>query len=362
MRTLVKRVREGGTGRFASIYYDSSHDTEDAAKRSELAWREARDKVAGLGADETTLSALDRRVAAMPAPVGPACRALIAHADTVLLAEDLAQPPASPIARWSELPYLVPLLEHGLAELPHVVVRVDQVGADITAVGDDGASVARSVDGDDHIHSPGDFGWPSRTRTEEPVREKLRHNAADVAAEVTDLAKQVGAELVVVAGEVQAVSLLREQVPANVRDVMVNVPAVHDDQSRESLREQVHVLVTERRNEGIADIVERFVAERDKPDGLATDGVAGTCAALREANVATLLIGGDGESSVYAGADPIEIATEADHLADLGISPLRRRRADEALPVAALAVGARLVYTGTEAGLREGFGALLRHP
>lgn len=100
-------------------------------------------------------------------------------------------------------------------------------------------------------------------------------------------------------------------------------------------------------------MIERFRAEAGRgADGLMCQGLADTCAALREASVEALLIGEDGDHLVEAGTDELN---------RLGISPITRRRADEALPFAAIAVGADLVYTGSEMPLADGFGALLRY-
>ena len=90
-------------------------------------------------------------------------------------------------------------------------------------------------------------------------------------------------------------------------------------------------------------------------------GLGPTTAALREANVAALVIGdpGMGDQVVWTGSRPQLVAVEPDELASYGSADRHRDRADEALPAAAIAVGADLL--AGEETLGDGVGALLRH-
>lgn len=362
LRDLVQKVREGEEPRFASVYYDNSHDTEDAVKVVELTWREARDDLAGQGADEPTLRALDEAVQAMPPPVGRGGHALIAAHGEVLLASELATPPVRPVARWSALPYVLPLVARGHPHVAHLVVRADRVGAQITGVNRDGAvAERRAIHGNPDVHEPRPFGTPPQRHVHEHVRERVRQNLTHIAGAVTEVADKVHAELVVLAGETKGRSALRELLPEQVKRRTVEVGQSRTDGSDGELDEKLPEFIAGRQDERLNAVLERFTAEIGKPDGLAVQGIDATCAALREAKVDTLVIGDDGEQTVFAGGDPIEIAVEPDHLYDLGIEPAHQRRADEALPIAALAVGADLLYTGERLDLQDAFGALLRY-
>ncbi|WP_282779087.1 hypothetical protein [Nocardia sp. CC201C] len=106
LRELVDR-----TGPFASVYFDSSHDSEAAARELTARCRSMRERLDRAGASATTLAALDIAFAAGPRSVGRCGRALVADAATVLVDEQLPAPPAAQIVRVSPLPYLLPLLE-----------------------------------------------------------------------------------------------------------------------------------------------------------------------------------------------------------------------------------------------------------
>jgi hypothetical protein len=88
-------------------------------------------------------------------------------------------------------------------------------------------------------------------------------------------------------------------------------------------------------------------------------GFPAVTAALREANVATLIIdeSGLGDRTVWTGSTPSLVA--ADPAALMPFGEHGEARADEAVPVAAIAVGADIVADGH--GLTDGVGALLRH-
>ena len=123
--------------------------------------------------------------------------------------------------------------------------------------------------------------------------------------------------------------------------VEFNVGARHsgiDDEVR-------HVIDAEflrRRAAMIDDAAQRFQAGRAA--GLAAEGFAAVCAALREGAVEMLIIGDIGDATVVRGDEVTTIAPNADVRSELGDAP-RVVRADEALPMAAVATDANLVRT-----------------
>ena len=104
--------------------------------------------------------------------------------------------------------------------------------------------------------------------------------------------------------------------------------------------------------------VERFNAGRES--GVAVDGLDAVCAALRSGSVDTLLIDDLGDATVLVGDEPTSVATDVGQLSEFGSSRSEVRRADEALPFAALATGAQLVCTDERIEPANGCAALLR--
>lgn len=366
LRSLVTYLRESPMARFASVYYDSSHDTENAAKRLELTWREMREDLERQGAPAPTLAAIEDAVLRGTHPVGKRGRGLIAAGDEILVDSELVQAPPRSVTRWSSLPYLIPLIEHAVPAVAHVIAKVDRVGADVTGIDRHGHVVDQhTVTGYERpVHQVEQQGQPYRPHNREHVEETVKQNLTKVADDVGTLASKIGASLVVLAGEVKGRVALLNQLPEPARSIAVDVESGsrHAGADEERLHEHIRELLDGQARSRSVTVIERFRAEAGRgAEGLAVQGLDGTCAALREANVQSLLIGPDSGQEVFAGRDPIEIATDAEQLLSLGIGSLEQRPAEEALPFAAIAVGADLVHAGQELALTDGFGALLRH-
>ncbi|RKT69768.1 hypothetical protein DFJ66_3006 [Saccharothrix variisporea] len=360
MSTLGEVVRAGGP--FASVYLDASHDTEDAAKALELRWRGLRDDLARQGADEDTLRAID--AAALEPLTGKSGRALIAAHGELLLNRPLPRPPASDTARWSRRPHLLPLASLLGPEVPHVVIVADRAGADLHAHSD-GIETNTEVHGETHpLHKVGGGGWAHK-RFQNTVEETAQRNAARVAEAAETLVSGLNARLLVLGGEVQARAAIREELSPRCREILVEVEgaSLSGGTDDESFDAAVQTLVAQHRYAEEHDVVERFAAESGREGGLAVQGMEKVVEALREANVAALLVADRtplGDRMVFAGDDPAQVAVRESDLRALGVDDVEPQPADEVLAVAASATGAEVVIT-EEARLWEGVGALLRH-
>jgi hypothetical protein len=114
-----------------------------------------------------------------------------------------------------------------------------------------------------------------------------------------------------------------------------------------------------RRLATIDDAAQRFAAGRGT--GLAVEGLADVTAALRDGAVDTLIVGELGDATVVADAELAMIAPDADTLSQLGGASERTLRADEALPLLAVATGAALVRTDERLNPADGIAAVLRY-
>ncbi|MGH3620470.1 MAG: hypothetical protein ACRDQ5_01590 [Sciscionella sp.] len=348
------------SGPFASVYFEDSHDTEDADQEVALRWRGVRDKLEADGADEDTLAALDEAVAHAPPPVGKSGRAIVAAGGKVLLDWSLAGPPRDAVGRYSRLPYLVPLLEQHGASVPHVVVVADRTGAEVYGYGADNRLITEeSVDGEaGPMHKARGEALKHR-KAQQRVEDTVAQNAAEVADKVDMLISRTGAQLLVIAGEIQARAALREQLSPRAAEIAVETEtggrAAGTDQK--ALRDAVSALVAEQAQAREADVIERFQAESGRDEGKALQGIDGVVAALRLGNVATVLVADPrfAGRTVGVGLDGSDVSTGDDLGAEATTEP-----ADEALLVAAALTGASAVYV-PHVELTEGVGAVLRH-
>lgn len=329
MQTTMLRPLITTPGPFTSVYFEDSHDTEDAEKQLELKLRDLRDRLSDQHAPAEALDAIEAAVRDAPRPVGRSGRALLAAGDKVVVDQHLDEPPPTPVSRVSDLPYVLPLTRYGEPGVRHIVANVDQVHAVVRAVDEHGRQLETDeVSGRDH---------------------PARRTVADVADDVTKVADRIRAEVIVLAGEIQGRRAVHDALPKHLREITQEV--THEDVAAE-----VVFTIRQRRLEAVLD---RFRAEFGREGGLAVQGLEAVAAALVEGNVEALLISDPGDETVVAGGAPTQIAVTEPELRALGASQVHEYRADEAIPVAAIAVDADLVAVDSD--LTEGFGAILRH-
>jgi hypothetical protein len=361
MHSDVFRPLVDAKGPFVSIYFDDSHDTQDAAAQLDARLRDVRKQLEGQSVDTSVIDAIDSAVRGTHPPVGRSGRAVIASGHTVVVDEHLNRPPAATALRVSELPYLVPIVEHGLLHTPYLLVAVDHAGADI-AVHRAGRVSTESIEGQGHpVHKAKTAEQHEYGTAQGKVEEAIRKNIREVAGRVTHLVDETGAQLVFIEGEIGArselVSALPERVAENVVQLQGGGRAAGTDHA------EVHHAIGQeflkRRLAAMDDAAQRFAAGRGT--GLAVEGLADVTAALRDGAVDTLIIGDLGDVTVVAGTDLAMIAVDADTLSDLGGAPERTLRADEALPLLAVATGAALVRTDERLSPADGIGAVLRY-
>jgi Bacterial archaeo-eukaryotic release factor family 2 len=347
-------------GPFGSVYFDDSHDTEDAAAQIELKWRALREQLEQQGAQPAITDSIGRAIVDGQPAVGRSGRAVVASADGVLVDEHLIRP-TGPTVRVSALPYIVPVVEHGDEHPTYVVVAVDHVGADVS-VHRGGAVTSDEVDGEGYpVHkasSAESAGYGDPQRAAEGARQK---NIGAVADRVTSLVDDVDPAVVFVVGEVQSRSDLVKDLPDRVasRVVELHVGARHSGFDDEQLHHEIDQEFQRRRLTAIDEAAQRFQAGID--GGLACEGLAAVTAALRAGAVETLIIGDIGEATVVAGDNLATIAPNENVLSELGTAPTQVLRADEALPMLAVSTGASLVRTDERIAPADGVGAVLRY-
>ncbi|MFI7677537.1 hypothetical protein [Actinophytocola sp. NPDC049390] len=115
---------------------------------------------------------------------------------------------------------------------------------------------------------------------------------------------------------------------------------------------------------GDRTVFDQFMFESARPEGPVVQGVGRCAAALRAGNADALVIveGALRDRAVWVGGTHRDqVAEEEADLRALGM-PVDHQRADEALPMAALVVGADVLVAPEDLPLTDGVGVLLRHP
>ena len=362
MRTEQLRALVRDEGPFVSVYVDATHDTEDAITRNELRWRAMETQLWDSGADQATTEAARRAVLDRPA-VGTAGRAVVAAHGEALLVEDLPLPPTADVVRFSALPYLLPLLSSLDPPVPHVVVLADKTGARLRAVDANGVEArGEPVRGKDrpvhHVAGGGRAHGSMENRAEETVR----RNAKDIAEHAVRLVEQVNAELLVLAGTVSARTAIHAELPEHVRrfEVELDVNAAHTDLDAAEVTDGVTRLLAQRQAERDESVLERLNVGR--AHGTACEGLTKVVESLRAGAVDMVLVTDPSLAgrTVWLGEDRSQIATRQSELREIGAEAVERR-ADEAVPAAALATSADLLVLTGAATAADGVAALLRY-
>ena len=389
-------------GPFASVYFEGSHDTQDAAAHRDVRWRGLREQLVEQGAARSVTADIERAVMDLRPPIGRGGRGLIAGADGVVVNKHLLRSPAATVVRVSELPYIVPIVEHGFKYPNYLLVTVDHTGADITVH-------TNSTLGDETVDSGGypvhkasgaetaGYGYP-QLRTDEAACKNLRA----VADRVSELVDDTTADAVFVAGEVRPRSDLLAALPERIaeRAVSLQVGARHSGHANNAMvaaadivlddifaaagfdevQQDIHAQFLKQRLDVIGDVARRFEAEVGRRSGLAVEGLGAVCSALGQGAVETLIIGDIGGATVVADEDLRIIAPNAIVLAEKGAAAFgfpygpnaivvaeqgaaaaKTVRADEALPLFAVSIGASLVRTDERIAPADGVGAVLRY-
>ncbi|HEX6340051.1 hypothetical protein [Umezawaea sp.] len=321
-----------GSGPFTSVYYDASSLVD-------LRWRAMRDQLEAQSATDQTLAVLAEAVLTTPTPQGLAGRALIIADDGIVLDRYLPLPPNGYTARLSPLPYLLPLVDLAEPMVPHVIVHLDHLGADLRGVDHSGRSVAVATVGG---RIP-------------PTGERLRAaELSDITEEAIRLVTWLHAPLLILAGPLRARRTLRNALPAGHNHIIVEVEATPRS-GNTNLDNVVHHLASRRNHDQHRTIVDRFRDESSRLTGTAVHGLRAVSAALSAGAVDTLLL-----SDTVVGERTLWVDPAGNQISATPHTGLIKQRADEVLPHAAVATHADIVLVGDRLNLHEDVGALLR--
>lgn len=284
----------GAADWFFTVALPVPSDQTDSAHRFALEWANARRQLADWAEGDLTVA--DEFIAGVDHDGGAALILMHGRGGPSVV-EFLDEPIRQPMVHEGPLPRLAPLIEARARVIPHVVVETDRAGADLIAF--DGGTVlaTETFDGStEHIHRGHAGGWSQR-RFQQRAENTWESNAKDVADVVAVLARKVDAKLVAVAGDVRAVTLVIDALPAELSDLAVKLeagsPAGIADEVVRLLSDQVAVQAV-----ALADQLRTGLA-----NGHATTDADAVMSSLVEGRVATLLVHDDGSPAPVLALD-----------------------------------------------------------
>lgn len=353
-------------GPWVSVYLDATRAAENADHEIELRWRAQREKLESEGADAATLDAVGAALAEHPYQPGRYGLAVFARAGEVASVEVLSAPPPADEAHLGPLPHAMPLVAQRGEDVAYVRVLADRTGADLDGLSVGGAPRHREVQGSETfpLRKINTGGWSHR-RFQQAAEESWKRNSEDVAAAAVDLAESVGAEVIVVGGDVRAVQLFTDQLPKRWQERVVRTDAGSraagaDEAALDDVTVQAVADVVDRHTR---EAVDRYLAQRG--DGTAGTGLQDVVTRLQRGQVDTVLLVNDPSSTdtLWIGPDdPTLVSADQETLRQSGVQNPRRVRADAALLRAIAGTGASLVFVGAdEVPLEHGVGGVLRY-
>jgi hypothetical protein len=351
-------------GGYVSVYLDTSRGPEDTTGPVDLRWRSARERLASAGADAATLDALAGVMTG--ASRGAPGRAAFGRGGQVVLTEALPHPPRREISRLAPLPHVMPLLAQRRPQVPHLQVMARHDGGEIASITAAGAKDDEEVTG---------TGWPihktrgggsAQLRYEHDTEEAWAVNARELAARVTAEAREASAELIVVAGDPVARTLLVRELAPDLAAITVTIDREVSADSGEVAR-AADEAVAQHEAQRSREQFEHWRTQLAHDRGV--QGLAATMTALRDGGVAELLLVDHPESAAAAwiGAGGTELAATAGELTGRGVQDPVQDRADAALARGLTITDAQLFVLpadlATSPGApQDGVGAVLRLP
>jgi peptide subunit release factor 1 (eRF1) len=242
----------------------------------------------------------------------------------------------------------------------YVKVVTDRTGADVTSVPRGAVSGATTVvlGTDDEIERNAPGGM-AQARYQRRAVDSWQHNAGEVARQVSQAVRDIDAHLLLVAGDVRAVQLLRDHLPNPVRTAVVlkQLSGGRRPDGSASLQDAAAALaVAELAAAETADVMDRLDNER-RAGGLAVEGATATLAALGQGRVDTLIVVDDPADERVAWFGP----TNPGAMKRSGPEDRVGRLVDVATRAALLSdAEVRVVTAEQSRGLRHNIGALCR--
>jgi Bacterial archaeo-eukaryotic release factor family 2 len=363
-------------GPWASVYLDATHNTADGDQAVRLRWRGLREQLAAQGADEATLSAMDSAIDPGHQVVGGAAGggvapgrvglAVFAAHGRVALAEPLPRPPVRESATWSRRPQTGPLVAAAHEQVRWVRAVVDRAGGRLTAADAGHLRLDRDVPTAERYprHKTGQGGYSQLNyeRSTVTVWDRNVHNVVDA---VTDAADRMGADAVIVAGDVRARQMLIDRLPKRLAGRVVESDAGSRAPGADpaTLDEVTAAAIARVARDRRAELLDRY--RMDLSRGRARDGVAPVSEAAWHGAVEVLLIT-DGAQPPPVWVDPDDpqaVAADPAVLRDAGVARPEEESAVGALIAAAATANAEVVTVAAEEQpLRDGIGAITRYP
>lgn len=285
-------------GPFVTVYLEGRSPAEDSAEQVRLRWRDLRDRLADAGAPSGDVDAVEAELLSGTAGEEQADgRILVAAGGAVLLHEPWdAAMGAGDDAYWGRLPELGPYVREAARSVRALVVQADQNGARIHRQVVAQQHAPRELDSEDvegsaerGVHKPRGQAL-AHNRIQRHAEEMAGRNARDVVSHLKGVASAFRPRVIVLAGEVQARTTMRDELTDALAALVVESDRGGLDQnaSDEALAEDVARIAREESTKRAEHYTERLPA--GEAHGNAVQGAGSVTKAAEQGAVDVLLL------------------------------------------------------------------------
>jgi len=355
-----------------TVTFDATRDTESGYQAVVTRWRDIRRTLEGRGISSRTLDHVEEQVQIPTHVAGRHGRTIVAGPEGVAVDRVLLEPPSDD--RGVIGVDICSLAQVADGTVVYLLAEIDRTGADLTLQRHSAVEYVMadelSVDGDqDVINKVRRAGMASR-RLQARAEDSWDRNAEQIAVELERIVNERRPELLLLTGDVRAVSLVRDRLGAEAAAIAMVLDGgsrsagVNEQAFERNLQEALAVYRARRREE----VLDRFRQEAGR-EGTATQSLDDVVTALARGQVAELILreGVTGRNSalrlrtLWAGDSPLQIAPTRALVEDLGVSEPHEVRADLAIGRAAAEQGAGVtIVDDASIDLADGVGAILR--
>lgn len=358
-----------------SVVIDATRESELGGQTVQTRWRDLhRGLVNQDGVPPSLLELLNDAMEVPTHVAGEHGRVLVATPERVVIDRVLADPPQSNMA--SRGICVATLARIADETVRYLVAEIDRSGADLTLQENVAIDFIHSHDSttsvegtEDVIHKVRRAGLATR-RLQSRAEDSWERNAEVVAEELDRIVARRQPELLILTGDVRAVSLVRGRLGKEAQGIamVVDGGSRAEGVNTEAFERKISDALTTFRRQRREHIAEQFRQEEGR-DGSACRGLDDVIAALQRGQVAELLLTEDAANlpsglknhQVWVGDNAMQLARSAQELLAVGALEPSATSADLALGAAGAEQRAGCtIVDPAQISLPEGIGALLR--
>ena len=283
-------------GPWCVAYVDAGAGTVEGMEAAEVRPGNVRAALAAQGAPVQDQEAMEVAVAPAYGVPAPVSRFVLVREGAVELNELLPGPLVVPKqTSVGPIPDLMPLLKHRPEDFPYIVVEVSREDAEIRLeyVGRPGPAAVSDIAGSsEDIHKlPGGGGW-AQDKLQRWTEEVWRRNADEVAGQIDRIVDSSGARLIVLAGDVRARGMVRDQL-AEAHRALVSMLDSHTHTAgshHEGFEDRVQELIALQWAAEQEQIMDRLALQQGQANPESATGIGAVVHALQQAQVDVLIL------------------------------------------------------------------------